>query len=75
MHVAAAVGTPVVAVFGPTDERATAPLGEHTIVSADVFCRPCHLRSCPIDHRCMRRVTPTHVHEAVRRHLAAERRS
>ena len=70
MHVAAAVGTPVVAVFGPTDERATSPLGEHTIVSAPVFCRPCHLRTCPIDHRCMRRVTPAQVVEATRAYLA-----
>lgn len=70
MHVAAAVGTPVVAVFGPTDEQATAPLGEHTIVSASVFCRPCHLRTCPIDHRCMRRVTPAQVLAATRAYLA-----
>jgi heptosyltransferase-2 len=70
MHVAGAVGTPVVAIFGPTDERATAPLGEHTIVSASVFCRPCHLRTCPIDHRCMRRVTPARVLEAVHAYLA-----
>ncbi len=75
MHVAAAAGTPVVAVFGPTDERATAPLGEHTIVSASVFCRPCHLRSCPIDHRCMRRVTPAHVLDATRACLARGGRS
>lgn len=75
MHVAAAVGTPVVAVFGPTDEHATSPLGEHTIVSVPVFCRPCHLRSCPIDHRCMRRVTPSRVLEATRAYLAREARS
>lgn len=56
MHVAAAVGTHVVVPFGPTDERATAPLGSHTVLTADVFCRPCHLRTCPIDHRCMRRI-------------------
>ena len=73
MHVAAAVGTPVVAVFGPTDQRATAPLGVHTIVTADVFCRPCHLRTCPIDHRCMRRVPARQVLDAVRLHLAGAR--
>lgn len=75
MHVAAAVGTPVVAVFGPTDEQATAPLGEHTIVSASVFCRPCHLRTCPIDHRCMRRVTPAQVLAATKGYLARGGRS
>jgi heptosyltransferase-2 len=71
MHVAAAVGTPVVVPFGPTDERATAPLGPHTILSEPVFCRPCHLRTCPIDHRCMRRITPERVLEAVMSALAA----
>ena len=54
MHVAAALGRPVVAIFGPTDERATAPLGPHTLVRHDVWCRPCLLRACPIDHRCLR---------------------
>jgi heptosyltransferase-2 len=57
MHVAAALGTPVVAVFGPTDWRETAPVGErHRIVREAVACAPCKLRACPIDHRCMRRV-------------------
>ena len=54
MHVASAVGRPVVAVFGPTDESATAPIGPHTIVRHDVWCRPCLLRECPLDHGCMR---------------------
>ncbi len=67
MHVASALGTPVVVPFGPTDEHATAPLGPHTLMTADVFCRPCHLRECPIDHRCMRRIAP----DAVVAHLAA----
>ena len=58
MHVASALGTPVVVPFGPTDEHATAPLGLHTLMTADAFCRPCHLRECPIDHRCMRRIDP-----------------
>ncbi|HEY8549216.1 MAG TPA: lipopolysaccharide heptosyltransferase II [Vicinamibacterales bacterium] len=70
MHVASAVGRPVVAVFGPTDERATAPLGTHAIVRHDVWCRPCLLRECPIDHRCLRGVTAGQVVEAVRTQLA-----
>jgi heptosyltransferase-2 len=65
MHVAAAVGCPVVAVFGPTDERATRPVGSHTVISAPVFCRPCMLRDCPIDHRCMKRVSSAAVGDAV----------
>jgi heptosyltransferase II len=54
MHVAAAVGTPVLAVFGPTDADATGPLGpDSRVVREPVPCSPCLLRECPIDHRCM----------------------
>jgi heptosyltransferase II len=65
MHLASAVGRPVVAVFGPTNEEATSPLGPHTIVHSDVWCRPCMLRECPIDHRCMRNIRPEAVFEHV----------
>jgi heptosyltransferase-2 len=70
MHVAAALGRPVVAVFGATDERVTGPLGDHQILTADVFCRPCLLRDCPIDHRCMTRITPDTVLHAITDRLA-----
>jgi heptosyltransferase-2 len=54
MHVAAAVGTPVLAVFGPTDADATGPLGpDSRVIRQPVPCSPCLLRECPIDHRCM----------------------
>ena len=69
MHLAAAVGVPVAAIFGPTDERVTAPIGDHDVILHQVFCRPCMLRDCPIDHRCMRRVTADEVFEAVVRRL------
>jgi lipopolysaccharide heptosyltransferase II len=69
MHLAAAVGVPVVAIFGPTDERVTAPLGDHDVITHQVFCRPCMLRDCPIDHRCMRRVSVDTVFDAVTRRL------
>jgi heptosyltransferase-2 len=66
MHVAAAVGTAVVAVFGPTDAEATAPLGPRVrIVRHDFPCSPCLLRECPIDHRCMEAVTVEEVVQAV----------
>jgi heptosyltransferase-2 len=62
MHVAAAMGVPVVAVFGPTDSRETAPVGtRQRLVREPVHCSPCLLRECPIDHRCMRRVTVERV--------------
>jgi heptosyltransferase-2 len=69
MHLAAAVGVPVAAIFGPTDERVTAPLGDHDVIIHQVFCRPCMLRDCPIDHRCMRRVSVDTVFDAVTRRL------
>ncbi len=57
MHMAAALGVPVVAVFGPTDSRETGPVGDaHRIVREPVHCSPCKLRECPIDHRCMTRI-------------------
>ena len=65
MHLAAALGRPVVAIFGPTDERATSPLGNHTVLVEPVFCRPCMLRDCPIDHRCMKRISVQRVLDAV----------
>jgi heptosyltransferase-2 len=54
MHLASAVGTAVVALFGPTDERVTAPVGGRArVLTASAWCRPCLLRECPLDHRCM----------------------
>ncbi len=59
MHMAAALDVPVVALFGPTNERETRPLGSApaTVLTSQVWCRPCMLRDCPIDHRCMRGIT------------------
>jgi heptosyltransferase-2 len=66
MHVAQAVGTPIVAVFGSTDVRTTAPYGNrHIIVKKDVECSPCLKRKCPIDHRCMYGVSVADVLKAV----------
>lgn len=63
MHVAAALGTPVVALFGPTREHATRPLtaGWAQVLTTDAWCRPCMLRECPLDHRCMTGITPQMV--------------
>jgi heptosyltransferase-2 len=65
MHIAAAFGVPVVAVFGPTDWRTTAPYGqERSVVREAVDCAPCLLRECPIDHRCMTRIPVDRVYDA-----------
>jgi heptosyltransferase-2 len=71
MHLAAAVGTKVVAVFGPTREKQTSPLAagpeapSPIVITREVFCRPCMLRECPIDHRCMRRIAAQDVLAAI----------
>lgn len=74
MHVAAAVGLPVVAVFGPTDPEGTAPVTPHvSIVQQQPYCSPCFLRRCPTDHRCMTAVTPAMVEQAMRVRLSEVR--
>jgi heptosyltransferase-2 len=72
MHVAAAVGLPVVAVFGPTDPFGTAPVTPRcSIVQEKPYCSPCFLRRCPTDHRCMTRVTPDAVEAAARQWISS----
>ena len=71
MHIASAFQVPVVAIFGPTDWRTTSPFGSaHTIVRQPVDCAPCLLRECPIDHRCMTRVTVDQVYDAATKQVA-----
>ena len=67
MHLAAALGVPVVAVFGPTDDRGTAPVGRSktTMLTAPAWCRPCMLRECPLDHRCMTGIGADRVLNAI----------
>ena len=71
MHLAGAVGANVVAIFGASNERRTSPLRaraespEPRIVTHDVFCRPCMLRECPIDHRCMSGISARAVYDAL----------
>lgn len=65
MHVAAALGVPTVAVFGATDDETTGPTGPFVqVVREPVECSPCLLRECPIDHRCMTRVSAGRVAQA-----------
>ncbi len=71
MHVANALGVPVVAVFGSTDPMATAPYnGLSSVVRNPVDCSPCLLRECPIDHRCMTSVSADQVVQAAQGILA-----
>ena len=59
-HIAPAVGTKTIVIFGPTDERTTQPRGSQ-VIRRRVECAPCLLRDCPIDHRCMTLITPAEV--------------
>jgi heptosyltransferase-2 len=71
MHLAVAVGTPVLAVFGPTvPEFGFRPFGEgHVVVQKDLTCRPCRIHGgpkCPIGtHECMRAIQLEEVYEQV----------
>jgi ADP-heptose:LPS heptosyltransferase len=70
MHIAAAVGTPVVALFGPTDPAYTGPYGAgHQVLRAGVPCSPCFKKECRTrvveEHACMRRLAPEAVAVAV----------
>ncbi len=80
LHLAAALGVSVAGIYGPTDERystplksTNAPLQNVAALSAQVFCRPCFLSECPIDHRCMKRISTDRVYAAVREFLREAR--
>ncbi len=69
MHLAAATGIPGVAIFGPTDYCATGPVSDHwELIFDKESCAPCFERVCPHGHaRCMRKLPPAAVIEALRR--------
>lgn len=74
MHVAAAVGTPVVALFGPTNPRLTGPYGgPHRVLVSGIACSPCYSRRCrhQVERECLRRLSPAAVVEAAREQMAA----
>jgi heptosyltransferase-2 len=59
MHMANALRVPIVAVFGPTEPKATAPFHPPAwVLKKDAPCWPCLYRKCPFDHRCMTSITP-----------------
>ena len=67
MHIGAALGTPTVAVFGPTESSTTYPFSKASkIVYKPVECAPCMLRDCPIDHKCMTGVEVDAVFDALK---------
>jgi heptosyltransferase-2 len=77
MHVAAAAGIPVIGIFGSTDPEGTAPVTrQFTLVQGKASCSPCFLRQCPVDHRCMTRISVDSVFSAMLRtgHLRIDSR-
>ncbi len=64
-HLAAALGTPVVALFGPTDPALSAPRGRTISLTHAVPCAPCFYRECPIEHPCLRDLGAARVRDAV----------
>ena len=71
-HLAPAVGTKTLVIFGPTNQVTTRPMSAiASTISADVECAPCMLRDCPIDHRCMTRISVSSVLDLVAKELAA----
>jgi heptosyltransferase-2 len=73
-HIAAAVGTPTITLFGPVDPRWSENYHQDAIdLQLPLPCSPCGRRVCPLGHhRCMRDLTPTMVLSAVRRQLGAK---
>jgi len=69
MHLAAAVGTPVVALFGPTDPVRTGPYGtRHEVIRAHMECSPCLLKKCSTK-QCMEDISPEQVFAVVKEML------
>ena len=70
-HVAAALGTPTLTIFGPTNEFETSPTGRRAaLIRADnIECARCMHRDCPIDHRCMTELTVDAVFNLARQLL------
>jgi heptosyltransferase I len=72
MHFAAAVGTPIVSIFGPTSSDRNGPFRrEDIVVERRLACRPCYERDkCPLEHwECMEHITVDHVYEACKKRL------
>jgi ADP-heptose:LPS heptosyltransferase len=73
MHVAAALGKPVVALFGPTEPRRTGPYGQLSgVIQISLPCLPCLKDYCvyPKPMECLRAISPDRVVAAVSRRLA-----
>lgn len=63
MHVASALGVPLIALFGSTSDVATSPYNGGKVIHKHVACSPCYRRECPIDFRCMKQIEVSEVYQ------------
>lgn len=73
MHIADALQTPVVALFGSTSEAVTGPYRGGKVIHKHAECSPCYQRACPIDFRCMKRIETEEVVQEISRYLKKTR--
>ncbi|MGZ3634110.1 MAG: lipopolysaccharide heptosyltransferase II [Parachlamydiaceae bacterium] len=67
MHIASALGVPLVALFGSTDDTRTGPYNGGLVIHKHVECSPCYKRECPIDFRCMTRISVEEVTDELKK--------
>lgn len=67
MHIADALGIPLVALFGSTSDVKTGPYSKGTVIHKHVECSPCYKRVCPIDFRCMKRIEVQEVYQELQK--------
>ena len=73
MHIAAALGTPVVSLWGATDPQRTGPYGfQHLVIQGEAPCAPCHRRRCSIGRVCLQSITAEQIGAKIRMALGAE---
>jgi len=73
-HYAVAFGIPVVVIMGPTDPRYThANLEKTMVLRQELDCSPCHLKECPLEHSCMREISPEAVLQATEQLVQEQR--
>jgi heptosyltransferase-2 len=69
MHVASALGIPLIALFGSTSDVATSPYNGGRVIHKHVPCSPCYRRECPIDFRCMKSIEVQEVYDEIQKFL------
>ena len=68
MHIAAAVGCPIVSLWGATSPQRSAPWGfDDLAIVGEIPCHPCYLRRCPVQRECMHRIAPETVIDGLQR--------